>query len=555
MTPSLATVLGLGLAALLCGAVVFLASRLRAAGKEHRALSSELAGEKRYATETEALVGRFEPVLATLSLDGVLDWVARAARDLTGSTYAHAALVEGNRHRTAAGGDLDLYPSWWHPSIQRLVTWSCQEQDTIRDERAICGIRDFLAVPFAEDGGNEALGVLIVGGKALNAEEERALVLLARGASKPLLRAVEAPGGRDPVSGLPNESSLHHALGRELSRGETPTVLLVDVDRLWRYEQVYGVAAGDAFLGEVGRVLGEGRRLTFRLSRSRFALVLKGAEGAKARDAGTAVRRAVLGLAPGSLVPVAEAAVGYARARRGEGDPHLLLDMALRALARSKGRPERISGPPPGAAGSQASTGVLGGDSETGGTVAALLSAAGARDPSLTEHMKAVANLSRRIGARMALPEDELAALTAGALLHDVGKIGMPDAILKSEDLLSEKDRDSVWRHPTVGAGILASVEGLSWACLAVKHHHERFDGEGYPDGLKGENIPLVARIVSVADAFDSMIRGRLYRRTLSAEAALDELASNSGTQFDPEVVRAFEELMNETDSWQVASD
>jgi HD-GYP domain-containing protein (c-di-GMP phosphodiesterase class II) len=139
---------------------------------------------------------------------------------------------------------------------------------------------------------------------------------------------------------------------------------------------------------------------------------------------------------------------------------------------------------------------------------------------------------------------DQLDALTLGALLHDVGKIGVPDPILHKPGRLTDEEYEIIKRHPVLGAEMLAPMEDLAPAVPAVRHHHERFDGRGYPDGLRGEDIPLVARIISVADAFDSMIRGRPYGYEISREAVLEEIEKGSGNQFDPRVVRALLEVV-----------
>jgi HD-GYP domain-containing protein (c-di-GMP phosphodiesterase class II) len=129
-------------------------------------------------------------------------------------------------------------------------------------------------------------------------------------------------------------------------------------------------------------------------------------------------------------------------------------------------------------------------------------------------------------------------------LLHDVGKIGVPDLILQKSGRLTEEEYTVIKRHPVLGVEIIAPVKELAPALPVVRHHHERFDGKGYPDGLRGEDIPLLARIVSVADAFDSMIRARPYGYGISRKAALQEIEENSGTQFDPRIVRALLEVV-----------
>jgi putative nucleotidyltransferase with HDIG domain len=171
-------------------------------------------------------------------------------------------------------------------------------------------------------------------------------------------------------------------------------------------------------------------------------------------------------------------------------------------------------------------------------TVLTLIKAAEVRDPYLGYHMKDVSQLSISIGHQMALPEDEVDLLAVGALLHDIGKIGSPDSILRKPGRLDQAEYEIIRSHPELGARILAEA-GLSGAIPAVKHHHERFDGGGYPDGLAGEEIPLLARIVGVADAYSTMIHDKPYRKKIAHTAALEEVLRHSGSQFDPEVVAA----------------
>ena len=174
-----------------------------------------------------------------------------------------------------------------------------------------------------------------------------------------------------------------------------------------------------------------------------------------------------------------------------------------------------------------------------------------AKDPNIKEHLRSVSSLSLRIGREISLPEEQMEALANGALLHDVGKIGIPDRILQKTVRLTEEEYTEIKQHPALGVGILTPVKEMASALPVVKHHHERYDGRGYPDGLEGEDIPLIARIVSVADAFDSMIRARPYGYGVSQEAALEEIGENSGTQFDPRIVSVLLEVVYAPDERQ----
>lgn len=126
-------------------------------------------------------------------------------------------------------------------------------------------------------------------------------------------------------------------------------------------------------------------------------------------------------------------------------------------------------------------------------------------------------------------------------LLHDIGNIGIAEQILSKTDHLSREEWDIVKRHPQISADLISQIDFLSPALASVRSHHERWDGNGYPDGLAGEEIPLAARIIAVADAFDAMTSDRPYRKALAAEEAREEIRRGEGSQFDPEVVRAFD--------------
>jgi ribonuclease P protein subunit RPR2 len=180
-------------------------------------------------------------------------------------------------------------------------------------------------------------------------------------------------------------------------------------------------------------------------------------------------------------------------------------------------------------------------------TLEALGRAVDRRDGMTGGHCVRVAEYSRILGQRIIGPKpQELQVLEYGALLHDIGKIAVPDAILQKNGPLTDDEWSVMRQHPCLGYEILYGIAFLSDALPIVLHHHERFDGTGYPDGLKGENVPLGARIFSVADAFDAMTADRHYRQALSLDQAMSELHDNSGTQFDPEVIAVLDGLADD---------
>ncbi|HEV3470421.1 MAG TPA: HD domain-containing phosphohydrolase [Pyrinomonadaceae bacterium] len=173
-------------------------------------------------------------------------------------------------------------------------------------------------------------------------------------------------------------------------------------------------------------------------------------------------------------------------------------------------------------------------------TLRALTAALEARDSETHGHSERVVNFSLRLGREMGLDAEQLRSLEFGSLLHDIGKIGVPDAILRKPAALTEAEWMKMREHPLHGQKILRGIEFLEGAARVVAQHHEKWDGTGYPLGLRGEEIDLNARIFAVADAFDAMISDRVYRRGRSYEEAARELEAYAGRQFDPAVVAAF---------------
>ena len=176
-------------------------------------------------------------------------------------------------------------------------------------------------------------------------------------------------------------------------------------------------------------------------------------------------------------------------------------------------------------------------------TLNAVVNTLEARDPYTRGHTERVTRIAKALARRMGLSAEDQFAIEIGALLHDVGKIGVPDAILHKTGPLEAGETQEIREHPSKGMHILDNIGYLGPAIPCVLNHHERFDGKGYPQKIAGEAIPLPGRIISVADAFDAMTSDRPYRRKMSARRAVAELVRHAGRQFDPAVVAAFKEL------------
>lgn len=162
------------------------------------------------------------------------------------------------------------------------------------------------------------------------------------------------------------------------------------------------------------------------------------------------------------------------------------------------------------------------------------------KDISTGVHSTRLAEWALRVARKLDVPENCLYQVEVAALLHDVGKIGVPDSILKKDSALTAEERAVINRHPEYSWSILRLLSGLEEASLYALHHHESVNGTGYPAGLKGDDIPLASRIVSVIDAYDAMVSNRCYRKGLPHEEAIRRLVESSGTQFDARVVQAF---------------
>jgi diguanylate cyclase (GGDEF)-like protein/putative nucleotidyltransferase with HDIG domain len=347
----------------------------------------------------------------------------------------------------------------------------------------------------------------------------------------------------DPLTGLGNHRHFHERLERELryahERRLPLTLCLLDVDDFKRINDRFGHPAGDRVLSQLAarlRQTGE----AFRLGGDEFALLLPGSDEHAALLAAESVvdRIGALKLEPIGSVTVS---VGVATSPQHAEERDELVRLADSALywAKEYGknrvrayRPDvielaelkRLASGPDRAARFRAA--------------ASLARAVDARDVYTGSHSQRVADLAARTARRLGLPEEDVELTRLAASLHDLGKLAIPEEILRKPGPLTEPERMVLERHPQIGFRMLESL-GVDPVADWVLHHHERWDGSGYPDGLPGDRIPLGARIIFVADAYDAMTSERVYRRRVAPEQAVAELERCAGSQFDPEIVSA----------------
>lgn len=179
-------------------------------------------------------------------------------------------------------------------------------------------------------------------------------------------------------------------------------------------------------------------------------------------------------------------------------------------------------------------------------TVQSLVNTIEAKDTYTAGHSERVTRYSLLITDVLKLSQEEKSVVRLAGLLHDIGKIGIIEGILKKDESLNDEDWKMIRQHPVIGAKILEPVKQMASLIPCIRHHHERYDGRGYPDGIKGNDIPLYARIIAIGDTFDAMTSDRSYRKGLPVEVSLHEIEKNKGSQFDPYLAGLFIDIYNE---------
>jgi diguanylate cyclase (GGDEF)-like protein/putative nucleotidyltransferase with HDIG domain len=337
---------------------------------------------------------------------------------------------------------------------------------------------------------------------------------------------------QDSLTGLLGHRVFHEVLEEQTGQSAPFSVVLVDIDDFKQINDLYGHQTGDDALRYVADALRRGIRghdNVFRVGGEEFCVVLPGLEHADAVRVAERLRRGVADIA--SVLPVTVSLGVASYPTHGLNRDELLTkaDAALYASKRAGKNRTTVAGadelPEPEVVDRHVHLHLL-----------------HDRDPDTVVHSVQVATIAVEIARALGVDDERLGALRTAAKLHDVGKIGVPDAILSKPGPLDEEEYRVVQTHPLVGAELLRAC-GLDIAAEVVAQHHEHVDGSGYPRGLAGDEIALEARIIHVADAYVAMTLDRPYRRALSPEQAQEELRRHSGTQFDAAVVEALLEL------------
>ena len=381
----------------------------------------------------------------------------------------------------------------------------------------------------------------------LYADSTSALTGLLRGASERVTRA-EVDATTDTLTGLSNHSYFHECLADALSgvqgSGGELSLLLCDVDRFAAFNSSVGHAKGDDALRGLGQLVERAARrgdLCARVGGDEFALVLADAGGGLASETAEALLAAVRSAGFGDPAAPLTFGIGVATVPWDALDKDTLLDKAGWAarLAKFRGgdcvvqfteRPEKR---------------YTSGRDQAVRYLSLMAELADAKMLYGEKHSMAVARLSMALAVDLGLSETDAADTADAARLRDIGQFAIPDEVLGKPGRLSDDEWQLVCEHPRAGEDLLRRMDGLDAVADAVAHHHERFDGTGYPGQLSGEDIPLTARIVAVAAAFQALVNRRPYRLERSQEDALDEMRRCAGSQFDPAVVSALERVLS----------
>jgi diguanylate cyclase (GGDEF)-like protein/PAS domain S-box-containing protein len=372
------------------------------------------------------------------------------------------------------------------------------------------------------------------------------------------LREALEQADRDPLTDLWNHRAFHRKLEEETARaqreGTVLAVVMLDLDNFKFFNDVYGHILGDSVLQQVAqrlRAVCRSYDTAARFGGDEFALLLPGFGLSTASQVETRLRAKMSGLSfsPDEQETAIPITVSLGAA--------LLSDLGMDRQAALQQADERLRRAKTGGAVETEADRVrasallhVGGFS----MLDALVTAVDNKDRYTRKHSEDVMSYSMMIAQGLGLDKASQHTVAVSALLHDVGKIGVPDAILRKPGTLTSEEFEAIKQHPQMGAAIVSTVPGLEDTLDAVRHHHERWDGGGYPLGLRGEETPLIARLMAVADAFSAMTTDRPYRNGMSREKALSILEAGAGTQWDPHCVEAFLKAQARPETMKVAA-
>ena len=515
------------------------------------------------------LINRLTTIItSSVSIQEIFERFAQELKEVVEVDWAAITLVDGDELYFSALSS-NIGSPWQRGeriSLKGTATeWVCRERKSLceadlaryhrfwtGDYHLKQGIRSIVYLPLSIK--EQGIGSLILASckpDAYSPKQIRLLEQVALQISTPIENAqlyarAEQRSRIDELTGLFNrrhfEERLKEEIGRHSRYGDVFSIFLLDLDHFKTYNDIYGHPSGDILLNQIGKFIkGSVRNAdqAFRYGGDEFVVILP---ETTANDAHTVAERVREQIATKMIsqeiaVTCSIALASYPSDGVIFGELVTVADTALYHAKRTGGNrvylSSKILSEPLDEAGIYARRNGL-------STVYALVSTVEARDPYTYGHSRKVNTYAVALAEAIGLSPDDVSKVSTAALLHDIGKIGVPDKVLNKKGKLSREDWEAIKSHPRLGANIVGNIPNLVPCVSIILYHHERWDGSGYPDGLKGEEIPIEARILAIADSFEAMTSPRPYRPALSIEEVIKTLRQNVGLQFDPKLVEVF---------------
>ena len=510
-------------------------------------------------------------ITSSLDIQGIYDSFIRVLKKVVDVSWAAIVLIEENECRFLALSS-EIGSAWQVgervPLKGSAMEWvavhrqAMIEPDLLQESKFLTGkyhigqgVRSIAYLPLIASG--KVIGSLIIASCSPNAYGQRHINLLEQLVSQiampiensRLYAKVEQRARTDELTGLLNRHSLDEVITSEISRhsryGGVFSLIIFDLDSFKAYNDDQGHLAGDKLLGQISGTMKKAIRSAdqaFRYGGDEFAILFPQTTIEAAYQVAERIRKQVASEVKTGYIPLTISLGLASWPADGVGLNEIIAaaDAALYHAKRSGGNQSQHAS---GAMLVSDDTTIGSGsnkDSKTLSTIYALAAAVDARDHYTCSHSKKVSEYAIAIAEALNLEPLEINRLGTCALLHDIGKIGISDEILTKQCELTAEEWEEIKAHPQLGATIVSHVGHLAPYILGILHHHERYDGSGYPRGLKGEEIPLEARILAIADAFAAMTSERPFSNTLSYEEALEEIKRGAGTQFDPKLAEVF---------------
>ena len=516
-----------------------------------------------------SLINRLTTIItSSMSIEEIFEGFAQELKNVVDIDWAAITLIDGDKIFFSALSTT-LSSTWQAgeriPLKGTATEWVCGEKKTLYEanlaryhkfwtgeEHLKQGFQSVIYLPLAIK--DTIIGSFTLASRQPDAYSPKQIKLLEQVAlqiatpieNAQLYAQVERRARIDELTGLFNRRHFEERLKEEIARhsrySNVFSLFLIDLDSFKTYNDIYGHPAGDNLLNQVGRIIKNairGADQAFRYGGDEFIVILPHTDVDDAYTVAERVREQIAremeakeiavtcsiglsgypsdGVIAGEIVTVADTALYYAK--RTGGNRVYLSSRILSELPAESGTYAR---------GSSLSA------------VYALASTVDAKDHYTYGHSKKVNTYAVVLAEAINLSPDEVSKVSAAALLHDIGKIGISDNILNKKGKLSAKDWEAIQLHPRLGANIVSNVPNLIPCVSSILYHHERWDGSGYPEGLKGEDIPIEARILAIADAYSAMTSARPYRDALCSDKVLKELKQGAGKQFDPKMVEVF---------------